>query len=423
MKILIGITGGISAYKIADLASLLTKQGHEVQCILTENAKKFVSPLVLETLTGNSISDSLWNEGTEHIRLARWPDVFMIAPATANSIAKISLGLADDLLSTVALATDWSQVRIVFAPAMNTKMYQQEVTQDHLKVLERRGAQILPPSVGVLACKEEGEGKLPDTETLAGAILGYKTLDQSTWFQNQRILITGGPTISRIDAVRYLTNPSTGKMACALADAAYRLGAEITLVLGKDKGVVLPTTPEQARFRILRVETAQEMRDLALAHLPKVTGVIACAAVMDYEVDSPSTNKLKRTEETATLLLKSAPDVLKTLKQNADPQTWFFGFAAETDSIEANANAKLAYKEVDYLFVNTIASIGQTLPTGFGGETNAGSLLFRTTGSKKDFSVQDKERLAEKLLAEIEADQISREKMTNKGLYGSSLQH
>lgn len=413
MKILIGITGGIAAYKIADLVSELSKQNHEVKCLLTENAKRFVSPLVLETLSGNKVADSLWNDGTEHIRLARWPEVFLIAPASANSIAKFSLGLSDDLLSTVFLATDLGKVRTLLAPAMNTVMFQQAVVQKHLQELTERGVRIIPPASGVLACKEEGEGKLPALSVLLDEIFSNPSptsenlaapADHGTLgVQNlagKTILITGGPTISRIDAVRYITNPSTGKMALAMANAAAELGATVKLVMGKDKGVVTGPVAYPKQISIESVETAREMLNAALQFLPKADGVIACAAVMDYEVVSPSQSKIKRLQENVSLELKPAPDVLVELKKNARPETWFLGFAAETDDIEKNAKEKMVKKQIDFLFANRIAKTGEIKETGFGSSQNAG-ILFSKNKADAVLTIQSKDRLALEILKQV----------------------
>jgi phosphopantothenoylcysteine decarboxylase/phosphopantothenate--cysteine ligase len=242
-NILIGISGSIAAYKMADVVSQLKKQGHQVQCILTESATQFVTPLVLETLSGNPVRSAIFGadiSGTEHIDLARWADIFVIAPASANTIAKLSLGLADDLLTTVALATE---APLLIAPAMNTVMWNKPVTQGHLRALADGGARFVDPAAGVLACGEVGVGKLASVESIVLAINAYLSEVQTQDLSGLHVLITSGPTTTPIDAVRYITNHSTGRMGAAMAEAALARGAQVSMVLGVDKGVVRPIAP------------------------------------------------------------------------------------------------------------------------------------------------------------------------------------
>ncbi len=350
-KILIGITGGIAAYKIADLVSDLTKAGHEVKCVVTENARRFVSPLVLETLSGNPVSENLFGldvQGTEHINLARWPELILIAPASANSIAKMAHGLADDLLSTIVLAT---RSPILFAPSMNTAMWENPATQANCAALTARGFTLIAPDAGVLACQEVGEGKLPSIQTLRHRIDSFfeSTLKKPVQptpqdLSSEQILITAGPTVSYIDAVRYMTNPSTGLMGARLAEAALERGAQVFYVLGKDKGVIRPQikADQASRFELVEVETAEEMLAAALSFLPRASGIIATAAVLDYKVHSPSASKQKRLTDGSHLSLELSPsvDVLNTLCEKSKKTTWKFGFAAETDDVKLNGLKK-----------------------------------------------------------------------------------
>jgi len=395
-NILIGITGSISAYKLADVVSELVKQGHQVQCILTENAREFVSPLVLETLSGRPARSALFGadiSGTEHIELARWADLFVVAPASANVLARLALGLADDLLTTVALAT---QARMLIAPAMNTVMWDKPVTRQHVKTLRERGAGFIEPAAGTLACGEVGVGKLAPVEVIVAAI-NAGVAEQRQDLAGVRVLITAGPTTTPIDAVRYITNHSTGRMGAAMAEEALRRGAEVKYVLGIDKGVVRPVAPKGAegRLTLAEVRTAEEMAEAALAFLPEVDGVIATAAVMDYRVAEPAANKLKRGAQAVSLEMVPSIDVLGALREAATGQ-WFLGFAAETDDVEANGRGKLEGKKLDFLFANPVARAGDKADTGFSVPTNGGVLLKRD-GASVPFAVTAKADLARQL--------------------------
>lgn len=395
-NILIAVTGSISAYKIADLVSALTKEGHEVQCILSASAQHFITPLVLETLSGRPVKSDLFGadiSGTEHIDLARWADVFVVAPATANVLAKLALGLADDLLSTVALATT---APVLIAPAMNTVMWEHPATQGHLATLQQRGVQVIDPAAGTLACGEVGVGKLAPIPAIAAAIAAA-LVQPTTDLAGRKVLITAGPTTSPIDAVRYITNHSTGRMGAAMAEEALRRGAEVRYVLGVDKGVVRPVPPRgsAARLTLVEVTTAEDMAAKALAFLPEVDGVIATAAVLDYRVASPSANKLKRNAEATSLDMVPSVDVLGALRQAANGQ-WFLGFAAETDDVEANGRKKLDGKKLDFLFANPVARAGEVSATGFSVPTNGGTLL-RAEGEPVTLPVMSKQDLAKQL--------------------------
>ncbi len=376
-NILIAVTGSISAYKIADVVSELGKRGHQVQCILSESAAQFVTPLVLETLSGRPVKSALFGadvSGTEHIDLARWADVFVVAPATANVLAKLALGLADDLLTTVALAT---RAPMLIAPAMNTVMWEHPATQQNLTTLVSRGAAVIDPAAGTLACGEVGVGKLAPVLTIVEAIEVALVVPAGD-LSGTKVLITAGPTTSAIDAVRYITNHSTGRMGAAMAEEALRRGAEVRYVLGVDKGVVRPVAPKGSadRLTLVEVRTAEEMAAAALNFLPEVNGVIATAAVLDYRVANSAAGKLKRAAEATVLDMIPSVDVLGSLRAAATEQ-WFLGFAAETDNVEANGRGKLESKGLDFLFANPVARVGETSQTGFSVPTNAGTLLRR----------------------------------------------
>lgn len=394
-NILIGITGSIAAYKMADVVSQLTKQGHKVRCILTESATQFVTPLVLETLSGNPVRSAIFGadiSGTEHIDLARWADLFVIAPASANTLAKLALGLADDLLTTVALATE---APLLIAPAMNTVMWNKPITQAHLRSLADAGARFVDPASGILACGEVGVGKLASVDSIVQAINAQLTETISQDLVGVHVLITSGPTTTPIDAVRYITNHSTGRMGAAMAEAALRRGARVSMVLGIDKGVIRPVAPTGAgsRLSIVDVRTAEEMAAAALKILPETNGVIATAAVMDYRVATPSAKKLKRANEATTLDLVPSVDVLGSLRDAASGQ-WFLGFAAETDDVVENGQLKLERKGLDFLFANPVARVGESSETGFQVGTNGGTLLARDQ-APRDFAVTSKAALAD----------------------------
>lgn len=395
-RILIGITGSISAYKMADVVSELKKRGHEVQCILTNSAHEFVSPLVLETLSGRPVRSALFGSdisGTEHIELARWADLIVIAPASANTLAKLALGLADDLLSTVVLA---SRAPLLVAPAMNVVMWENPTVQQHVKTLSQRGVSFIAPAEGILACGEVGVGKLAPVDIILAGIEAGATPAKAD-LSGRRILITAGPTTTAIDAVRYITNHSTGRMGAAMAEEALRRGAVVDYVLGIDKGVVRPVPPagSHARFNLIEVRTAEKMAESALALLPGAEGVIATAAVMDYRVAEPVAGKLKRSTENVTLDLVPSVDVLQTLRSAATKQ-WFLGFAAETDAVEENGRRKLTAKGLDYLFANQVAKSGEISSTGFAVSTNGGVLLF-ASGDRRELPVTDKADLARQI--------------------------
>jgi phosphopantothenoylcysteine decarboxylase/phosphopantothenate--cysteine ligase len=396
-NILIAVSGSISAYKIADVVSELGKAGHQVQCLLTRSATEFVSPLVLETLSGRKARSEQFGpdvSGTEHIDFARWADLMVFAPASANMLARLALGLADDLPSTVALA---SEAPLLIAPAMNTVMWEKPIVQQHLATLVARGAGVVDPASGLLACGEVGMGKLAPVATIVAAIEAALLPAPGQDLVNERILITAGPTTTAIDAVRYITNHSTGRMGAAMAEEALRRGAVVDYVLGVDKGVVRPTPPRgsEGRLHLVEVRTAEEMAAAALERLPKATGVVATAAVMDYSVATPSASKLKRASDAIALDLVPSTDVLGTLRKAANGQ-WFLGFAAETDNVEEHGAGKLRAKGLDFLFANEVSKLGAAGPTGFAVGTNAGVLL-SAKGDRHELALGEKTQIARQI--------------------------
>ena len=396
-NILIAISGSISAYKVADVVSELGKAGHQVQCLLTRSATAFVSPLVLETLSGRKARVEQFGpdvSGTEHIDFARWADLMVFAPASANMLARLALGLADDLPSTVALATE---APILIAPAMNTVMWEKPIVQQHLATLVERGAKVVEPASGLLACGETGMGKLAPVANIVAAIEAALRPEGVQDLKDERVLITAGPTTTAIDAVRYITNHSTGRMGAAMAEEALKRGAVVDYVLGVDKGVVRPVPPRgtAARFHLVEVRTAEEMAAAALERLPQATGVVATAAVMDYAVAAPSASKLKRASNAISLDLVPSTDVLGSLRQAASGQ-WFLGFAAETDNVEAHGAGKLKAKGLDFLFANEVARLGAAGQTGFAVGTNAGVLL-SAKGERHELALGPKSEIARQI--------------------------
>ena len=395
-NVLIAVSGSISAYKIADVVSELGKAGHQVQCMLTKSAREFVSPLVLETLSGRRVRSEQFGpdvSGTEHIDFARWADVMVFAPASANMLARLALGLADDLPSTVALATE---APLLIAPAMNTVMWEKPIVQQHLATLIERGATVVEPASGLLACGEVGMGKLAPVASIVAAIEAA-IVPPVQDLQDERVLITAGPTITAIDAVRYITNHSTGRMGAAMAEEALRRGAVVDYVLGVDKGVVRPKPPHgsEGRLHLVEVRTAEEMARAALDRLAGATGVVATAAVMDYAVAAPSASKLKRASDAIALDLVPSTDVLGSLKQAANGQ-WFLGFAAETNNVEVHGAGKLKAKGLDFLFANEVSKLGADGQTGFAVGTNAGVLL-SAKGARHELALGSKAEIARQI--------------------------
>jgi phosphopantothenoylcysteine decarboxylase / phosphopantothenate---cysteine ligase len=346
-RILVGITGGIAAYKSCELVRRLARDGHEVRCVATQNALRFVSPLTLATLSGHPVRSELFDLGEEseisHIALADWPEAVVVAPASAQSLARFAHGLADDLLSTVLLAT---RAPVVLAPAMNVNMYRHPATQANLDLLAKRGARIVGPDRGELACGWEGEGRLVDLDEITGAlrrVLAAPTL------AGEVVLITAGPTAEPIDPVRVLTNRSSGKMGFALAQEAVERGAEVVLVAGP---VSLPTPHGAQR---IDVQTALEMHDAVLEALPRATIVIAAAAVADYRAARAEPSKIKRRDRAELeLALVRNPDVSLAVAERKGGRT-LVGFAAETEALLENAREKLARKGYDLIVANDVS--------------------------------------------------------------------
>jgi len=384
--ILLGVTGSIAAYKAADIASKITQAGAEVDVVLTEHARRFITEVTFRAITRRPVLTDLFDEPEErqiaHIHLAKRADVLLIAPATANILAKLAVGIADDLLSTLALAT---QAKVVIAPAMNTVMWQHPATQHNVRVLEERGAHFVYPAEGMLACGDVGAGKLADTPVILAAV--EQVLNPP--LRGVRILVTAGPTEEPVDAVRHISNPSSGKMGYAIAAEAVRMGAEVTLVTG-------PTLLDPpAGAKTIRVRTAQQMLDACLQEYEQVDVVIATAAVSDYRPAEVWQGKRKKGEEEWTIRLVPNPDILRTLGERKGKHV-LVGFAAETQELLANAQAKLREKNLDLIVANDVSQEG----SGFRTDTNRVTLLW-ADGKQEPLPLMTKREVARHLLQRV----------------------
>ena len=381
--IVLGVTGGIACYKAVELVRLLVKAEFKVRVIMTRGAMEFVTPLTFQTLSGHPVATETFDLTQEseigHINLADSADLFVIAPATANVIGKIASGIADDLLTTVLMAT---QAPVLISPAMNIHMYENPVLQENLRKLRRVGYHIMEPADGYLACGYEGKGRLPDPEKIAEEI---ERLLKKKDLSGEKLLITAGPNREPLDPVRYISNRSSGKMGYALARVAVRRGAEVALVSG-------PTAlepPVGARF--IAVTTAADMREAILKEYAQCTSVIMAAAVSDYHAASVAEKKIKRGKGPIELRLEPNPDILKELGQNKDGK-WLIGFAAETEDLTANAQKKLREKNLDMVVANNVAETG----SGFDGDTNIATIVDRT-GATRALPMMSKDELADQI--------------------------
>lgn len=342
-RVLLGITGGIAAYKSAELTRLLSKAGAEVRVVMTNAATEFITPLTLQALSGNRVHTTLLDTEAEagmgHIELARWPDLVLIAPTSANFIAKMAEGKADDILSTLLLAT---KAPIAIAPAMNQAMWSNEATQQNLKTLQERGITVFGPASGEQACGDVGFGRMLEPEQLLQLSAG---LFDEGLLSGLRITITAGPTQEAIDPVRFLSNRSSGKMAYALATEAALAGAQVTLI----SGPVALATPE--RVRRVDVISAKEMLDASLTHAEQCDIFIGVAAVADYRPAQLAEQKIKKTSDTMQLELVKNPDIISTIAA-LDKRPFTVGFAAETIDVERHGAEKLSRKKLDLLFAN-----------------------------------------------------------------------
>ncbi len=384
--VLLGVTGGIAAYKAAMLASALVKLHAAVEVVMTENATKFITPLTFEQLTGRRTMvdtfDRNFSHNVEHISLAQRTDLVIIAPATANACAKLAHGLADDMLTTSVLACKCPKL---IAPAMNTNMYENPITQDNLELLRKYGWQVIEPASGRLACGAVGTGKLPEPEELVQHIV--KELAFSKDLVGKSVLVTAGPTRESLDPVRFLSNRSTGKMGYAIARAAMLRGANVTLVTG-------PTSIAPPPFMdVIRVESAEEMFQAVAASCHKADYVFMSAAVADYTPESYCDNKLKKKDGDLSIPLKRTRDILKYLGENRREGQVLCGFSMETENMLENSRKKLESKNVDMICANNLKTEG----AGFGVDTNVITLI--TAKALVELPLMSKDAAAHEILS------------------------
>lgn len=388
--VLLGITGGIAAYKMANVASALRKTGAEVHCILTQNATQFITPLTFETLSNNrcivDTFDRNFQYDVAHVSLAKKADVILIAPATANVIAKLAHGLADDMLTTTVLA---SRCPKLIAPAMNTAMLENPATQENLATLRRYGFTVIEPATGMLACKDVGSGKLPEPEVLCEEI--YRVIGREKDLQGLHITVTAGPTQESLDPVRFLTNHSSGKMGYAIAREAMLRGADVTLI----SGPVALKAP--LGVKLVNITTAQEMLEGVQAALPQTDVLVMAAAVADYRPAVVADQKMKKGEGDMSIPLERTGDVLGWVAQNRHPGLFVCGFSMETEHMLENSQKKRTKKKLDMIVANNLKTQG----AGFGVETNVVTLI--TQDWVEELPLLGKDEVAGKLLTAIAA--------------------
>lgn len=388
-KILLGISGGIAAYKCAELTRRLIERGAQVQVVMTNAAKEFITPLTMQAVSGRPVSDSLLDPAAEasmgHIELAKWADLVLLAPATADLIARMSAGMGNDLLTTLILATDSP---IAVSPAMNQQMYRNIATQENIATLERRGMHIWGPAAGEQACGDVGPGRMLEPMQLVGLceqFFAEKPL------KGQSVVITAGPTREAIDPVRYISNHSSGKMGFALAQAAHALGAKVTLIAGP-VSLTTPTGVER-----IDVDSAQSMYDAVMEHAPHHSVFIGCAAVADYRPATIAEQKIKKTDdsEQMTISMIKNPDIIASVAALTENRPFTVGFAAETQDVESYARGKLVKKNLDLICANDVSVEGQ----GFNSNNNAITVYWKD--GKQSLTLASKQQIAHQIMMTI----------------------
>lgn len=386
--VVLGVTGSIAAYKIANLASTLKKLHADVNVIMTRNATNFINPITFETLTGNKCLvdtfDRNFQYNVEHVSLAKRADIFMVAPASANVIGKIAGGIADDMLTTTIMAAKCPKL---ISPAMNTNMYENPIVQDNIKKLEHYGYEIINPASGYLACGDTGAGKMPEPDTLLAYIL--RTISHEKDLEGKKVLVTAGPTQEAIDPVRYITNHSTGKMGYAIAKNCMLRGAKVTLVTGK-------VAIEPPMFvDVIPVVSAADMAEAVKKAAQEQDIIIKTAAVADYRPANPATEKIKKKEGDSSIQLERTEDILSYLGAHKREGQYICGFSMETENMLENSRAKLVKKNVDMIIANNLKVSG----AGFGTDTNIVTII--TEDDNKELKLMSKDDVAEFIVTEI----------------------
>lgn len=386
--VVLAVSGSIAAYKIASLASALGKLHADVQVLMTQNATNFINPITFETLTGNKCLvdtfDRNFQYSVEHVALAKRADVVLVAPASANVIGKIANGIADDMLTTTVMAC---KCKKIISPAMNTQMFENPIVQDNLKKLEHYGYEVIQPAVGLLACKDVGQGKMPEPETLLEYILQEVAYEKD--LKGKKILVTAGPTQEPIDPVRYLTNYSSGKMGYAIAKVCSMRGAKVTLVSGK-------TAIKPPLFvDVVPVTTAREMYEAVTGRSDRQDIVIKAAAVADYRPKTISEQKVKKTDEELSIEMERTDDILKYLGEHKRANQFLCGFSMETEHMLENSRKKLKKKNLDMIVANNVKVEG----AGFAGDTNIVTLI--TADDETQLPLLSKEETAVEIMNKI----------------------
>lgn len=383
--VVLGVTGSIAAYKMANVASALVKEGADVHVVMTKNATNFINPITFETLTNNKCLVDTFDRNFQfhvaHVSLSQKADVFMIAPASANIIGKLANGIADDMLSTMALA---ASCKIIVAPAMNTHMYENKIVQDNLDKLKKFGFEVIEPAAGRLACGDVGAGKLPGENILLDYI--RREIEFPKDMAGLKVLVTAGPTVEKIDPVRYITNHSSGKMGYAVAEIASKRGADVTLISG-------PVHIEPPAFvEIVNIQSADDMYNAVMDNLSDCDILVKAAAVADYTVPNASDEKIKKKDDDLSLALSKTKDILKAVGERKTDRQIICGFSMETSNLIENSKKKLVSKNCDMIIANNLKDDG----AGFGVDTNKVTII--TENNADSLDVMTKKETAEKIL-------------------------
>ena len=390
-KIILGVTGGIAAYKAVEIASRLKKAGAVVRVVMTEEAKKFVTELTFREITGQPVTSDMWAEiqhySVAHISLAEWADMVLIAPATANILAKADIGIADDFLSTMLLAT---KAIVVYSPAMNTNMYNHPATQGHIASLKAKGSRIIEPASGILACGAVGAGRLPEPVEVVAEVEKIFAVKQS--LVGKKVLVTAGGTIEPLDPIRFIANHSSGRQGYAIAAEAVARGAQVVLVSGQ-----AAVEPPAGLAKFVKIDTTHQMREAVLADFDDADIIIKAAAVADYRPKTVAENKIKKTDDDFVIELERNPDILKELGGLKKPNQVLVGFAAETQNLLQYAQSKLEKKNLDFIVANDVSKPG----AGFQGDTNIIKILSRD-GSIEELPLMTKRELSAIIMDRVE---------------------